>query len=177
MDKQKWIVVLEKTFESPLDNKEIKPVNPKGNQPWIFSGRTDAEVETLYFGHLMWRTDPLEIILMIGKIEGRRRRGWHATCGKLGFSTRNRTCAPCIRSRVLTPGPPRESHAIYLLNTHFFKNLLLHFPFSINHLVFLTCLPKFQRINHLGFPTCLPKFQRITGPCILTSVFLMHFKW
>ena len=71
-----WTVVLEKTFESPLDNKEIKPVNPKGNQPWIFIGRTDAEVETPYFGHLMWRTDSLEIILIIGKIEGRRRRGW-----------------------------------------------------------------------------------------------------
>ena len=45
MDKQKWIVVL-KTFEGPLDNKEIKPVNPKGNQLWIFIGRTDAENET-----------------------------------------------------------------------------------------------------------------------------------
>ena len=38
-----WTVVLEKTLESPLDRKEIKPVNPKGNQPWIFIGRTDAE--------------------------------------------------------------------------------------------------------------------------------------
>ena len=40
-----WTVVLEKTFESPLDGKEIKPVNPKGNQTWIFIGRTDAEAE------------------------------------------------------------------------------------------------------------------------------------
>ena len=40
-----WTVVLEKTLESPLDSKEIKPVNPKGNQPWIFIGRTDAEAE------------------------------------------------------------------------------------------------------------------------------------
>ena len=39
------IVVLEKTLESPLDNQEIKPVNPKGNQPWIFAGRTDAKAE------------------------------------------------------------------------------------------------------------------------------------
>ena len=38
--------MLEKTLESPLDSKEIKPVNPKGNQPWIFIGRTDAEAET-----------------------------------------------------------------------------------------------------------------------------------
>ena len=68
-----WTVVLEKTFESPLDSKEIKPVNPKGNQPWIFFGRTDAVVE--YFGHLMRRADSLEKILMLGKTEGRRRRG------------------------------------------------------------------------------------------------------
>ena len=40
-----WTVVLEKTLESPLDSKEIKPVNPKGSQPWIFIGRTDAEAE------------------------------------------------------------------------------------------------------------------------------------
>ena len=48
-------VVLDKTLESPLDGKEIKPVNPKWNQPWLFIGRTDAEAE--YFGHLMQRTD------------------------------------------------------------------------------------------------------------------------
>ena len=41
-----WTVVLEKTLENPLDCKEIQPVNPKGNQPWIFIGRTDAEAET-----------------------------------------------------------------------------------------------------------------------------------
>ena len=43
-----WTVVLEKTLESPLDSKEIKPVNPKGNQSWIFIGRTDAEVPILW---------------------------------------------------------------------------------------------------------------------------------
>ena len=48
---------------------------PKGNQPWIFTGRTDAEAELQYFSHLMWRTDSMEKTLMLGKIEGRRRRG------------------------------------------------------------------------------------------------------
>ena len=48
-----WTVVLEKTLESPLDCKEIQPVNPKGNQPWIFIGRTDAEVET----SVLWSPD------------------------------------------------------------------------------------------------------------------------
>ena len=71
-----WTVVLEKTLESPLDCKEIKPVHPKGNQYWIFIGRTDAEAEAPYFGHLMQRTDSLEKTLMLGKIEGGRRRGW-----------------------------------------------------------------------------------------------------
>ena len=71
-----WTVVLEKTLESPLDCKEIKPVNPQGNQSWIFIGRTDTEAENQYFGHLMWRTDSLKKILMLGKTEGRRRRGW-----------------------------------------------------------------------------------------------------
>ena len=68
------IVVLEKTLESPLDRKEIKPVNPKGNQSWIFTGRTDAELQ--YFGHLMGRTDSLQKTLMLGTTEGGRRRGW-----------------------------------------------------------------------------------------------------
>ena len=71
-----WTVVLERTLESPLDGKEIQPVNPNGNQSWIFFGRTDAEPETPILGHLMWRTDSLEKILMLGKIEGGTRRGW-----------------------------------------------------------------------------------------------------
>ena len=69
-----WTVMLKKTLESPLGCK-IKPVNPKGNQSWIFIGRTDANLKLQYFGHLMQRTDSLEKTLMLGKIEGRRRRG------------------------------------------------------------------------------------------------------
>ena len=72
-----WSVVLEKTLESPLDCKEIQPVHPKGNQSWICIGRTDAEAETPNFGHLMGRTDSLVKTLMLGKIEGGRRRGQH----------------------------------------------------------------------------------------------------
>ena len=68
-----WTVVLE-SLESPLDCKEIQPVHPKGNQSWIFTGRTDVEAE--YFGHLMRRDNTLEKALMLGKIEDRRRRGW-----------------------------------------------------------------------------------------------------
>ena len=66
-------MVLEKTLESPLDCKEIQPVHSKGDQSWVFIGRTD--VETQYVGHLMRRADSFEKTLMLGKIEGRRRRG------------------------------------------------------------------------------------------------------
>ena len=70
-----WTVMLEKTLESPLDCKEIKPVNPKGNQPWIFTGRTDAEAQA----PVLWPPNAKSWLtgkdLMLGKIEGKRRRG------------------------------------------------------------------------------------------------------
>ena len=73
-----WTGVLEKTEktpESPLDCKEIQPVHPKGNQYWLFIGRTDAEAET----PILWPPDGKNWLiwknLMLGKIEGRRRRG------------------------------------------------------------------------------------------------------
>ena len=69
-------MVLEKTLESPLDCKDIQPVNSKGNRSWIFNERTDAEAETPILWPLMWRTDSLEKALMLGMIEGGRRRGW-----------------------------------------------------------------------------------------------------
>ena len=70
-----WTVVLEKTLESPLDCKEIQPIHPKGNQSWIFIGRTDAKPKLQYFGDQMGRTDSFEKTLMLGKTEGGRRRG------------------------------------------------------------------------------------------------------
>ena len=71
-----WTVVLEKILESPLDCKEIQPVHPKGNQSWIFIGRTDAEAET----PILWPPDENNWITGedpdAEKIEGRMRRGW-----------------------------------------------------------------------------------------------------
>ena len=64
-------MVLEKTPESLLDSKEIKPVDLKGNQPGIFIGRLELQ----YFGYPIQRTHSLEKTLMLGKIKGRRRRG------------------------------------------------------------------------------------------------------
>ena len=68
-------MVLEKTLESPLDCKEIQPVHSKGDQFWVFIGRTDAKAETPILCHLMQRVDSLEKTLMLGGIGGRRRRG------------------------------------------------------------------------------------------------------
>ena len=67
-------MVLEKTLESPLDCKEIQPVQPKGNQSWVFIGRTDAEAETPILGHLMRRVDSLEKTLMLGGL-GQEEKG------------------------------------------------------------------------------------------------------
>ena len=69
-------MVLEKTLESPLDCKEIKLVSCKGNQSVQW---TDVEAKSQYFGHLMRRADSLEKTLMLGMIEGRRRRGEQRT--------------------------------------------------------------------------------------------------
>ena len=66
-----WTVVLQKTLESPLDCNEIKPINPKSNQSWIFIERTDVEAEA----PILWPPDSLEKTLMLGKTEGRR-KGW-----------------------------------------------------------------------------------------------------
>ena len=73
-----WTVVLEKTLESPLDCKEIQPVHPKGDQSWVFTGRTMLKLKLQYSSHLMRRPDTLEKTLMLGKTEGGERddRGW-----------------------------------------------------------------------------------------------------
>ena len=68
-------MVLEKTLESPLDCKEIQPVQSEGDQPWDFFERNDAKTETPVLCHLLRRVDSLEKTLMLGGIGGKRRRG------------------------------------------------------------------------------------------------------
>ena len=65
--------MLDKTLESPLDSKESQLVHIKGDQSWVFIGRTDVEAETPIFGHLMRKADSFEKTLMLWKIEGGRR--------------------------------------------------------------------------------------------------------
>ena len=79
---------VEKPLESPLDGKEIQPVYSKGNQSWIFIGRTDAKAETPILFYLMWRTDSLEKTLMLGGIVGRRRRDDRGWDGWMALPTR-----------------------------------------------------------------------------------------
>ena len=68
-------MVLEKILESPLDNREIKQVDPKGNQPEYSLEGLILKLKLQYFGHLMGRIESFEKTLMLGKTEGRRRRG------------------------------------------------------------------------------------------------------
>ena len=70
-----WTVMLEKTLESPLDCKEIQPVHPKGISPEYSLEELMLKLKIQYFGHLIWRTDSFEKTLMLGKIEGGKRRG------------------------------------------------------------------------------------------------------
>ena len=72
-------MVLERTLEIPLDCKEVQPVHPKGDQSWVFFGRTDAEAETAILWPSEAKTDSLEKTLMRGKVEGKRRRGRQRT--------------------------------------------------------------------------------------------------
>ena len=82
-----WPVILEKTLQSPLCYKEIQPVHPKGNQPWILIGRTDVEAET----PILWPVDEKNRLTGkypdLGKIEGRRRRGWQRWHGWIASPT------------------------------------------------------------------------------------------
>ena len=86
-------MVLEKTLESPLDCKEIQPVHPKGDQSWVFVGRTDAKAETPVLWPLMRRVDSLEKTLMLRGIWGQEEKGttedemagWHHRLDGLEF--------------------------------------------------------------------------------------------
>ena len=82
-----WTIELKKTHESPLDYKEIKPVNPEGNQSWIFIERIYEAAEAPIFGHLMWKTDSLQ-------------RPWCWERLKVGAEGDGRRWAGCMASPI-----------------------------------------------------------------------------
>ena len=166
-----WTVVLKKTLESPLDSKDIKPVNPNGNQSWIFIWRTDTEVESLYFGHPMQRTDSLEKTLILGKTEGRRGWGWQRMrwwwAGKLGMllsmgsqRVRHDWATELTERHIILKCNFKNSHSLLTnivrqlqinstINTldlygtqKYYKILLLYNLIEINIIIFLSGLGK-----------------------------------
>ena len=104
-------MVLEKTLESPLDFKEFQPVHPKRNQSWVFIGRTDVEAET----PILWPSDmkswSFEKSLMLGKIEGRRRRGWQRMRCSDGITNSMEMGLGKLRELVMT-GRPAVVHEV-----------------------------------------------------------------
>ena len=144
-----WIVVLEKTLESPLDNKEIKLVTPKGNQPWMFIGRTHAEIKLQYFGQLMQTADSLEKTLMLRKTEvrGRGHRAWDGWMASLTqwtwvWANSGRQWRTGKPGKLQSMGSQRIRHdlAIEQQQQHFILNRTIEMLHKPNSTIFVSLL-------------------------------------
>ena len=144
--------MLQKTLESPLDCKEIQPVHPKGDQSWVFIERTDVEAATPIFGHLMGRADSFEKTLMLGKIEGRRRRGQQkmrrldgitdsmdmglgellglVCCSPWLFTSGDQSVGVAKHEKYANPGDGAEKEMLDSYTSHWGRAPSVHFLFS-----------------------------------------------
>ena len=155
--------MLGKSLESPLDGKEIRPVNPKGNQPWIFIVGLMLKLKLQYFGYLMQRASSLEKTLMLGKIEGKRRRGqqrmsWldHIT----DLTDMNLTKLQEIVDRGAWLWSLNESDTTERLNSNNVKPLKIlfsklsltahHLPKSYRFVIFVKCYHRFSILFFTG---------------------------
>ena len=124
-----WTVVLEKTLESPLAWKDIQPVHPKGNHPEYSLEGMMLKLKLQYFVYLMWRIDSLEKTLMLGNIEGGRRRGWQRMRWLDGIT--NLMDIVCVNSGSWWwTGRPGVLQSMGSLNSGTTERLPFHFSLS-----------------------------------------------
>ena len=144
-------------IENTTWNGQVKPVNPKGNQPWIFTGRTEAEAEASVLSHLMRRADSLEKTLMLGKIEGRRRKGqqrmvrWHHQLNGHEFEQTQGDSGELGSLACYSPWGHKESDTTIALTTTSSKTLKTIYSSVFFFFLFLCCFKVFKAKWHIVF--------------------------